>query len=92
MITTTEKEIIKQQARVFAVNQVYLFGSAAEASGESHDIDLAVSGLKMSDFFKFYADLICALSRPVDLVDLDRDSRLTRIIRKEGVLLYGHAA
>ena len=92
MITASEKEIINQQAKEFAVNQIYLFGSSVGESDESHDIDLAVSGLKMSDFFKFYADLICALSRPVDLVDLDRDSRFTQIIRKEGVLLYDHAA
>lgn len=92
MITTLEKEIINQQAKVFAVNKIYLFGSSVGESDESNDIDLAVSGLKMADFFRFYADLICALSRPVDLVDLDRDSRFTRIIRREGVLLYDHAA
>lgn len=92
MITSQEREVIEQMAKSFSVKQVYLFGSATRENVETHDIDLAVSGVDPSAFFRLYADLICALSKPVDLVDLDRDSRFTQMIRKEGIMLYDQAA
>ena len=55
---------------------------------ESRDIDIGVEGIDGKDFFAFYGDLMCALSNPVDVVDLSAHSRFTEIIRQEGVALY----
>ncbi len=92
MIAKEDREKIEQMAKAFAVKQVYLFGSSTGQTGLTSDIDLAVSGVEPAAFYQFYADLICALSKPVDLVDLDRDFRFTRMIREEGIILYEQAA
>jgi hypothetical protein len=55
----------------------------------AHDIDLAVEGVSPKDFFRFYGDLMFALSKPVDVVDLSGQSKFLDLIRREGVPLYG---
>lgn len=91
MITEQEKTTIAELAASFSAKRVLLFGSASSERALSRDIDLAVSGVAPHLFYRFYADLMWALSRPVDVVDLDRDSLFTRMIRREGVVLYEHA-
>lgn len=91
MITDNEKVAIAQLAADFSVKKVLLFGSSCREGALGRDIDLAVSGIAPHLFYRFYADLMWALSRPVDLVDLDRESLFTKIIRREGILLYEHA-
>jgi hypothetical protein len=57
------------------------------AGVESRDIDIAIDGIEDKDFFAFYGDLICRLSKPVDVVDLAVKSLFTEIIEQEGVPL-----
>jgi predicted nucleotidyltransferase len=71
------------------VKKIILFGSSIDPSKKSKDIDLAVEGIPHSQFFKFYGDLIFNLSKPVDIIDLTKDSRFNKIVAAEGLLLYG---
>jgi len=92
MISEQDIKTIQALARKYGVKRVLLFGSCVLDCPEGHDIDLAVSGIPSSRFFPFYGELLCAVTRPVDLVDLDKDSLFTRLIRKEGFSLYEQAA
>ena len=89
MISEQDKSAIMRLAREYGVRRVLVFGSAASASAEARDIDLAVEGVRPADFFTFYGDLIFSVSKPVDLVDLSPDTRFTRLVRKEGIAIYG---
>ena len=89
MLSPQDKAKIEAISERYRVGRVLLFGSAVDEDREAGDIDLAVEGLAPSRFFAFYADLMFALSKPVDLVDLGRRSRFTDIIRREGVPVYG---
>ncbi|MDP6380047.1 MAG: nucleotidyltransferase domain-containing protein [Phycisphaerae bacterium] len=89
MVSEAEKQIITTIARKHGAHRVLLFGSSAEAGRDAADIDIAVEGIPPREFFTFYGELMFALSKPVDVVDLSERSRFTDIIRREGVLLYG---
>ena len=89
MVSAAEKQIITTIARKHGAQRVLLFGSSAEEGRDAADIDIAVEGIPPRDFFNFYGELMLALSKPVDVVDLSEQSRFTDIIRREGVLLYG---
>jgi len=89
VISNIDRQQIINLARKYQVSQVLLFGSAVDPHSAPHDIDLGVEGLPDNLFFKFWGVLIYALSKPVDPVDLKRDSRFTEIIRAEGLLLFG---
>lgn len=89
MISSEDRDRIIDIGRRFHASKILLFGSAAKESDAARDIDLAVSGVPPSRFFEFYGELLFSLSKPVDLVDLSRDSRFTRMISSEGVPLYG---
>ena len=88
MVSTQDKATIQGIAKSYGVARVLLFGSSV-SNGAARDIDLAVEGLAPSRFFSFYGDLIFALSKSVDVIDLDKKSQFTDIIRREGVALYG---
>ena len=89
MISEKDKQIIREISREYKASQVLLFGSALLPHQESRDIDIGVEGIPAEDFFRFYGDLLFALSKPVDIVDLSGDSKFIRMIRKEGLPLYG---
>jgi len=89
MITESEKRTIKEISKRYAVKRVLLFGSSLVSGRESRDIDLAVEGISPADFFRYYGDLIIGLSKPVDVIDLSGASKFTKMIRQEGILLYG---
>lgn len=88
MITDSDKKAIQQIAHKYHASRVLLFGSALLDSVDGRDIDLAVEGIADSDFYAFYGELLCTLSKPVDVVDLAKKSRFTDLVLKEGVLLY----
>ena len=88
MVTEQEKGLIRECAEKFNVRSVILFGSSLERE-DARDIDLAVEGIEPSLFFKFYAEIVKRLSRPVDLVDLSDDCLFTRLVAENGVRLYG---
>ncbi|TAN61888.1 hypothetical protein EPN16_02630 [bacterium] len=89
MITESEKRIIREVSEKYSVKRVLLFGSSITCEKESWDIDLAVEGLSPADFFKYYGDLMLKLSKPVDVIDLSRPSKFTKMVKQEGILLYG---
>lgn len=91
MISEKDKLTITSIADRYKVKRVLLFGSSAvsSATGEGGDIDLAVEGIPAEDFFKFYGDLLFGLRRPVDLVDLSSDSKFNRLVRRDGIPIYG---
>jgi predicted nucleotidyltransferase len=89
MITQTDQQAIRTICRKYGVKRALLFGSSLDETREARDIDIAVEGLAPRDFFRFYGDLIFALSKPVDVVDLSGDSKFLELVRREGVPLYG---
>jgi uncharacterized protein len=72
----------------YRAKRVLLFGSSLLPDKESCDIDIGVEGIEPKDFFAFYGDLICALSKPVDVVDLSTKSRFVELVKREGIPLY----
>lgn len=89
MISNEDKYQLLEIAKRYNVSKIYLFGSNISSGRESNDIDLAVEGISGSLFFKFYSELIFALSKPVDLIDLKKKSLLNDMVKSEGILLYG---
>ncbi len=89
MITESDRQAIERIARKYNVKKVLLFGSSVYSSGKSSDIDIGVEGIKDRDFFAFYGELMFALSKPVDVVDLSRKSKFNDLIVKEGSAIYG---
>ncbi|MFH0925216.1 MAG: hypothetical protein V1872_06230 [bacterium] len=88
MISQQEKEKIISIAKEYELNCLYLFGSNLNENEESNDIDLAVEGIDLKYFFEFYGKLIFSISKPVDLIDLTRDSKFNTMIKEEAVILY----
>jgi len=88
MITEKDKKAIQDIARKYHASRVLLFGSALSDTVEGRDIDIAVEGIADRDFYAFYGELIFALSRPVDVVDLSKKTRFIELILKEGIPLY----
>jgi len=88
MITDTDKNIIEQLARKYHAKRVLLFGSSLSTTKEYRDIDIAVEGIEEKDFYTFYGELLCALSKPVDIIDLSKKTRFIELILREGIPLY----
>ncbi len=88
MISDRDKTAIMDLASRYKVREVLLFGSGADPEKPARDIDLAVEGIAPEEFFSFYGDLIFRLSKPVDLVDMSKNTKFTIMVRREGVQLY----
>jgi predicted nucleotidyltransferase len=66
---------------------VYLFGSAAHGTMRADsDVDLAVTGIRPSLFFRAMSQAEDILQRPLDLIDLDVDTPFTRYLKQKGQL------
>jgi len=91
MISPEDRDSITRIAERYGVGRLLLFGSSIDPARQASDIDLAVEGLAPEKFFRFYGDLLFGVSMPVDLVDLSEDTKFNRLVRDEGVLLYGNA-
>lgn len=89
MINDKDKEIIISYAKKYNIDEIYLFGSALDNEREANDIDLAVKGVSPILFFDFYGKLLRYLSKPVDLVNLSKKSRFTKLVEKQAVKIYG---
>jgi predicted nucleotidyltransferase len=89
MITEKDKNAILLLARRYGVHKVLLFGSSTEGQKEARDIDLGVIGIEPRRFFEFYGDLMLSLSKPVDLIDLSKDTRFNALVKREGIPIYG---
>jgi len=92
MISEQDKAAICDLARRYDVGEVLLFGSSADREKQAKDIDLAVEGIAPEKFFRFYGDLLFGLSRPVDLIDLSKDTKFNRLVHREGIRLYERSA
>jgi predicted nucleotidyltransferase len=89
MISVDDSKTIRELAAKYSLKKVLLFGSAARQDSGYRDIDLAVEGIRPQDFFRFYGELMSRLSVPVDLLDMSRPKRFSRIVYREGISLYG---
>ena len=89
MIGEKDKNIILQYAEKYNVAAVFLFGSSLEKDKESNDIDIAVKGIEPRLFFKFYAALFKRLSKPVDLIDLSKETLFNSLVEETGEKIYG---
>jgi len=92
MVSARDKATITALARRYGAAAVWLFGSNADRQKRGRDLDLAVEGVAPGRFFQFVGDLMLSLSKPVDVVPLERRSKLSTLIRREGVPIYGEPA
>lgn len=78
MITKELQPDIETALRILkdaGAKKVFLFGSAVTGRlNSSSDLDIGVTGLPPESFFTVYARLSEMLSRPVDLVDFDKQA------------------
>ena len=88
MIAERDRRIIKEIAAKYHAKRVVLFGSSLSPDRESRDIDIGVEGIDEKDFFTFYGELLLALSKPVDIVDLSTKTLFAELIQREGIPLY----
>ena len=89
MICEADQQMIQAICQKYGAKRALLFGSSLDACREARDIDLAVEGILPQDFFRFYGELMFALSKPVDVVDLSGQSKFLDLVRRDGVPLYG---
>ncbi len=84
-----ELDIIVNISKKFGAKKVLLFGSCLEDINKARDIDIAVSGIKPREFFKYYGKVSMTLYNEVDIVDLDdiREHLYKRILSK-GKIIY----
>jgi predicted nucleotidyltransferase len=89
MISKIDKKLIAKISKRYNAKRVIMFGSSIFPHKKSNDIDIGVEGIADNLFFRYYGDLLCSLSKPVDVIDLSTNSKFNTIIRREGQLLYG---
>ncbi len=87
-----ETNILIQRAaaelKTAGAREIYVFGSAAQGTGDAaSDLDLAVSGLPPSVFYRMGARVSDLIGRSVDLIDLDINTPFTRHLRSENELV-----
>jgi len=92
VVSAHDKAIIAALARRYGAAAVWLFGSSADRRRRGRDLDLAVEGVAPARFFQFVGDLMLSLSQPVDVVALEKPSKLSALIRRDGIRIYGQPA
>ena len=92
MVSARDKATITILARRYGAATVWLFGSSTDRRKRGRDLDLAVEGVAPARFFQFVGDLMLALSKPVDVVALEGQSKLGALIRRDGIPVYGQSA
>jgi predicted nucleotidyltransferase len=90
MIPKDELDKAIEIARKYGVGELYLIGSALHKEPEKvNDYDFAVKDVPTGNFFRFYGELIRAMSKSVDLIDLSgKITKFKAIILREGKLIY----
>src|SRR5665647_3717630 len=75
-------------SKEFGAIKVLLFGSCLDNINSARDIDIAVSGIRPRDFFRYYGKASMEVEDEVDIVDLDevREHLHKRILSKGRVL------
>ncbi len=87
------KSILQPVFDGYDIKKAVLFGSYAKGSAlNNSDVDILVdSGLKGLAFFGLLEDVVNALDKQVDLLDVSQvepDSLVDKEISKNGVLIY----
>jgi predicted nucleotidyltransferase len=68
-------------------HEVFVFGSAANGTMmPDSDIDLAVRGLPPENYFRAMSLVGFAISRQIDLIDLDEPNEFTQYLERKGEL------
>ncbi len=84
-----ELDKIVDISKEFDAKKVLLFGSCLEDIETAQDIDIAVSGIKPREFFKYYGKVSIAVDDEVDIVDLnDIRKHLYKRILSKGRVIY----
>ena len=69
--------------------EVYVFGSVATGQHRPRsDLDIGVRGCPTGRFYHLLGRLMDELTHPVDLVDLDLETRVTEFLKQEGQLVH----
>ena len=89
MVSQNDIKIIKELSSKYNAKKVILFGSSLDSQRESNDIDLAIEGVAPKDYYRYCGELMMALTKPVDIVDLSVPCKFIDIILEEGIVLYG---
>jgi len=89
MLSDIDREIIVECAKKYNASYVILFGSSIKDEQKVNDIDIGIKGIEPKLFFKFYAELFKRLSKPVDVVDLSKQSLFNELVEETGVKIYG---
>jgi len=89
VVSAHDKAIIAALAPRYGAAAVWLFGSSADRRRRGRDLDLAVEGAAPAHFFQFVGDLMVSLSQPVDVIALEKPSKLNALIRRDGIRIYG---
>ena len=87
MIGEKDKKAILDISKKYNLSRVLLFGSSLSDQANANDIDIAIDGIADELFFTFYGELMFALSKPVDVVDLSKKTKFTDMVIKTGVRL-----
>jgi predicted nucleotidyltransferase len=67
--------------------EIFIFGSLiADTYREDSDIDIAIKGCLPENYFALLGQLLTTLSRPVDLINLDRGDAFSKYLEREGDL------
>jgi predicted nucleotidyltransferase len=91
-----KKDVVEQElkkiagiSKEFGAKKVLLFGSCLEDIESASDIDIAVSGIKPREFFRFYGKVSMELEDEVDIIDLDdiREHLYKKVLSK-GQVIY----
>lgn len=89
MISQYDIEIIQRLSDKYRVRKVVLFGSSLAPQIASNDIDLAIEGIAPENYYRYCGELMMALTKPVDIIDLSVRCKFIDMILREGIVIYG---
>jgi predicted nucleotidyltransferase len=92
MVSNRDRATIAALAHRYGAAAVWLIGSSADRRRHGRDLDLAVEGVAPARFFQFVGHLMLSLSQPVDVVALEKRSKLSALIRRDGIPIYAQPA
>ena len=82
---TRAVEICKEEG----CRDVFVFGSVAAGSHRlDSDLDIGVRGCPPRQFYRLLGRLMDELTHPVDLVDLDLETRVAEFLEREDQLVH----
>lgn len=90
MLPQQELDKAIELAKKHRVGKLYLVGSALHGDPkEANDYDFAVDEYPPESFFSFYGELMSAMSKPVDLINLSGKKGLfEKLVIRDGLLVY----